>query len=190
MKKRNSGNRKNAGRKMFRPAPLIGKLLSISPDPPAVNRRPWHETTLVINLDPGGGVLGNIQIAQLLVAQELLASAENLNISYRWARVYTGAVNTVSALTYAPELEVFFSTLVPVATTGASTAGATVTSTVNATDTGTSTKPARLGFKFGELGRVPINGAVGVAILNIKNPDLPTLVHLHLRWNNSGYAVP
>jgi len=176
--------------RVFKSTSVLGDLMRISPDPPAVNKRPWHQTTLVINVDVGGGVIGNVQIAKLLATQERLASQEDLNISYRWIRVYTTGVSNTATLTTVPELDVNFSTLVPVASTGVSTSGPTLTSVVTGTDTGTLTSNAKLGFKFGELGRVPINGALGLAILDIKAATLPTLVHVHCVWNTAGYGVP
>jgi len=183
MVRRRGKARRTAARPIASP---LGGPFRPPPDPPAVNRTPWFRTCVVLDVAAGGGSIPISLIASTLVRQLSLTCVEldTIYLSLHKALVYTSSYENASPLTESPELGVSFSTvLLQENTPSVPTTAARIQS-----DVGTPAMPAKVGFRWGVLGRTPQLGSGSQNIMSIASA-FETDVYVYLSWTSGGYLT-
>lgn len=155
-------------------------------DPPPVVKAPWFFTVVKLELEAGGGTVPVSTVRKALQAQLILDCVEPsvFMLSFHKAYVYTNSYdNSATANVLPPTLTVGFSSLLTL-DAGSSTQ---VAARRQISDVGTQARPAKVGYKWGTLGRVPINGTFDSTALEV-NCDLDTDIYVHLMWSPSFFV--
>jgi hypothetical protein len=140
----------------------------------------------VLDVAAGGGSISISLITKALMNQLSLTCVESdiIYLSFHKAFVYTSSYENASPLTESPELAVSFSTvLLQENTTSIPTTSARIQS-----DVGTPAAPAKVGFKWGILGRTPQLGSGTQNIMSIASA-FETDVYVYLSWTSGGYLT-
>lgn len=166
-------------------SPLGGKINAPS-DPRSFTKAPWYFCVVKIALEAGGGTVPISTVRKALAQQLLLDCVEpsNFVLSFLKAFVYTNSFdNSANSGVGLPELTVGFSTLLTqTAGTDPGVAGRRQIS-----DVGTQATPAKVGYKWGILGRVAVSGVSADTVLEV-NTTLESDVYVHLMWNSGFYV--